>query len=178
MIAPIIEEWERTDGHLPSVHSALLEVIHYHNNNNKKFLNPEIWLVQLANMFDLNYPVEEKVMNYNFSSYPRIQRRIIDILEQIGHNPYRPRQPNGWPDTELEWVSPELIARRFQYPNKLMQFPLYKRRFPATDLNTIFGNNFENPEEIISYISKNNFDMDEFAGAVKTFAATGWSMYA
>ena len=178
MIAPIIEEWERTDGHLPSVHSALLEVIHYHNNNNKKFLNPEIWLVQLANMFDLNYPVEEKVMNYNFSSYPRVQRRIIDILEQIGHNPYRPRQPNGWPDTELEWVSPELIARRFQYPNKLMQFPLYKRRFPATDLNTIFGNNFENPEEIISYISKNNFDMDEFAGAVKTFATTGWSMYA
>ena len=59
-----------------------------------------------------------------------------------------------------------------------MQFPLYKRRFPATDLNTIFGNNFENPEEIISYISKNNFDMDEFAGAVKTFATTGWSMYA
>ena len=70
MIAPIIEEWEKTDGHLPSVHSALLEVIYYHNNNNKKFLNPEIWLVQLANMFDLNYPVEEKVMNYNFSSYP------------------------------------------------------------------------------------------------------------
>ena len=54
MLAPIIKAWEETDGHLPSIHKALVEVIYEFTDHELKFQNPEIWLLQVIKMTDAN----------------------------------------------------------------------------------------------------------------------------
>ena len=55
-------------------------------------------------------------MNYSFKSKPtNKQRQLSWILREIGNSPYRAKQPNGWSDFEIDWVSPELLLRRFWF---------------------------------------------------------------
>jgi len=72
--------------------------------------------MQLSRMFDLNIPLSSDMMNYNFKSRPtNRQGQLSWILREIGHSPYRAKQPNGWSDVEADWVSPELLLRRFWF---------------------------------------------------------------
>ena len=50
MIAPLIKAWEETDGDLPAVYKALIRVVYDHTGTHKKFLNPETWLLQCADI--------------------------------------------------------------------------------------------------------------------------------
>ena len=43
---------------------------------------------------------------------------------ELGHKPFRAKQPNGFPDTEAEWLSPEYLVRRLSLINNAKRFGL------------------------------------------------------
>ena len=149
MMQPIIDAWDATDGDLPSIHKALLDVAWTNSSAEKKFQNPEVWLLQLVKMTDAPWPPTPKEMIYDFKSKPnKRQRQPERLLRDLGLSPYRPTQPNGFPDTAPEWLSPELLIRRLAASREIG----FRARF---DLNydDVVTKNFDAPEDVLSHLS-------------------------
>lgn len=186
MTKPIVDAWTKSKGNLPDVHKALLKVAYTYADQYQKFHSPEVWFVHLANMFGIKYPVNADLMKYDYKAYPnQTQRMTGTILNEIGHNPFRPAQPNGWPDTEAEWISPELILRRFQFSNRLFRFPLYEaRKKNGADFEAAIKLNFDEHEIILKKIDHkklsngNGLGEDKYTAAVELLATSKWGMYA
>ena len=57
--------------------------------------------------------------DYELGYKPRQHHRKPErLLKEMGHHPYRAKQPNGWSDYSVDWLSPELIIRRLVYGAK------------------------------------------------------------
>ena len=148
MTAPIIAAWEESNGDLPTIHKALLSVIYDHADKEKKFQNPEIWMLQMVNMVGGSWPLQADEMKYNFKIKPNNhQRRPSFFMKEIGYEPYRPIQPNGYSDMESDWISPELLIRRFSAPKEIAQ-----RWIALKNFEVMIEKNFDDPEEIIALI--------------------------
>ena len=160
MMRPIIKAWDESGGDLPSIHKALLEVAYEYTGVFEKFQNPEIWLLQMATMADLNWPVASKDFKYDFSTKPtKHMRRVRDDLKEIGLQPYRPIQPNGWSDLSADWISPELILRRIVFARNfsVSGSDFYGRGFGPKNWSPVhmLQSNFDNLEPIVDYLSLN-----------------------
>jgi uncharacterized protein (DUF1800 family) len=70
-------------------------------------------------------------------------------MREIGYEPYRPIQPNGYSDMESDWISPELLIRRLSAPRELA-----KRSIDLEDFSEMIDKNFDNPEEMKVLIDK------------------------
>jgi len=152
MVAPLVDAWEKTDGDLPSVYKALIKVVYDHTGSHKKFLNPEVWLLQCVRMSGLNWPPSPEVMAYDFKSRPSQPARQPDIImRELGHNLLAPSQPNGWPDTEEEWLSPELLIRRLAASSKFANDPKYSA-FP--DYYKVAEKNFDAFDDVNYFLHK------------------------
>jgi uncharacterized protein (DUF1800 family) len=150
MIAPIISAWEKSGGNLPTIHKALLKVVYDHADKEEKFQNPEIWMLQMVHMVGGRWPLQADEMEYNFKMKPnRHQRRPKYFMREIGYEPYRPIQPNGYSDMESDWISPELLIRRLSAPRELA-----KRSIDLEDFSAMIDKNFDNPEEMKVLIDK------------------------
>ena len=156
MVQPVIDAWRETDGHLPAVYRALIRVVYEHTGNRKKFLNPEVWFLQSVKMTEAPWPPEPSAMEYDFKSRPKkMQRQPRSLMFEMGHPVYRPKQPNGWPDTEPEWLSPELLIRRLAVAKRVA------REYMAIGkLEKSIANNFDSAEDVIAYLKfcRNNPD--------------------
>ena len=155
MKEPIIKAFEKSDGFLPEIHKAAIKVAFQNNKKYKKFQTPENWFLQMAKLADINWPTTPKVMdNYDLGYIPRQeQRRPEKLLKEMGHHPYRAKQPNGWSDYTADWLSPELLIRRLVYGrNSYYEMKLENRNFDFYE--KIISKNFENPDKIISSISQ------------------------
>ena len=68
-------------------------------------------------------------------------------MNDMGHNLISPAQPNGWPDTEAEWLSPELLIRRLAVADRI--------QYPLTPIyETITKRNFDQPEVLLDLLQK------------------------
>ena len=151
MIAPIRDVFEKTGGDLPSVHKMLMKVVWDHAPDNQKFHNPEVWLLQMVNMTGATWPPSPDMMAYDFDDYPsRMLRAPQKYMREIGHEPYRPDQPNGWPDTKLEWLSPELLIRRLTFAKR---FSEGVHQPQDLDHQRMIAKNFDNAEEVQASIA-------------------------
>ena len=114
--------------------------------------------MQLSRMFDLNIPLSSEKMNYSFSSKPnRRQRQLSWILREIGHSPYRAKQPNGWSDFEADWVSPELLLRRFWFSSVELPILVKSGNRSHDFILACLKNNFEDYENMASLIHQFRF---------------------
>ena len=148
MILPIITAWDKSNGNLPEIHKALLKVVYDHSDKEEKFQNPETWMLQMVNMVGANWPLQADEMKYNFRIKPNNhQRRPRFFMKEIGYEPYRPIQPNGFSDMESDWISPELLIRRMSAPKEISQ-----RNIKLKNFKTMIEKNFDNPEEIKALI--------------------------
>ena len=118
----------------------------------KRVFEPETWLLQCVRIGGLNWPPSPEVMEYDFKSKPRNEARQPGFyMRELGHDILAPSQPNGWPETEAEWMSPELLIRRlafaskFSKDNKIGQFTNY---FKAAEKN------FDDTENVQKYLKK------------------------
>ena len=144
MIAPIVDAWEKSDGNLPIIHKALLKVIFDHSDKEEKFQNPEIWMLQMVHMVGGSWPLQADEMKYNFKIKPNNhQRRPRFFMKEIGYEPYRPIQPNGFSDLESDWISPELLIRRMSAPKEIA-----KRKIILKNFEKMIDKNFDNTEEM------------------------------
>ncbi len=51
MIAPVQEAWRKSDGHLPTIHKAVMAVAWDYADKTQKFQAPETWFLQSARIF-------------------------------------------------------------------------------------------------------------------------------
>ena len=153
MVDPVIKAWTNSNGNLIKIHKAVIKQAYKNNNFTYKFQLPEVWIMQLSRIFDLNLPISSKKMNYEFKFEPsNRQEQLTWYLNEVGHSPYRPKQPNGWSDYEVDWVSPELLLRRLWFasneiPNHV-KIENYSHRFMSLCLER----NFDNHERMTSMI--------------------------
>ena len=153
MVDPVIKAWTNSNGNLIKIHKAVIQQAYKNNNFTYKFQLPEVWIMQLSRIFDLNLPISSKKMNYEFKFEPsNRQEQLTWYLNEVGHSPYRPKQPNGWSDYEVDWVSPELLLRRLWFasneiPNHV-KIENYSHRFMSLCLER----NFDDHEIMTSMI--------------------------
>jgi len=158
MIKPVIEAWIKSNGSLIEIHKAVIKQAYKYNEITHKFHSPEIWLMQLSRMFDLNIPLSSEKMKYKFKSEPnRKQRQLSWILREIGHSPYRAKQPNGWSDFEVDWVSPELLLRRLWFASVELPILIKSGNRSHDFILACLKNNFEDHQNMASLIEQFRF---------------------
>ena len=150
MVAPVIKAWKDTDGYLPAVHKALIRVVYAHTGTHRKFLNPEVWLLQCAKLGEAPWPPTPEEMTYDFKSKPRGRlNRPRSVMWEMGHHPFRPAQPNGWPDTEAEWLSPELLIRRLAVAREISKRTRHDPAYRET-----IARNFDSDGDLVEYLRR------------------------
>ena len=157
MKKPIIKAFKDSDGFLPEIHKAAIKVAFEYNDQYKKFQNPENWFIQMSKLSDFKWPPSPKLMDtYELGNKPLgIYRKPEWKLNDLGHNPYRAAQPNGFSDLAIDWISPELLIRRLVYAKDTYELTRSENN-NLEFYEKIVNKNFDNPEKILKYLEKTN----------------------
>ena len=163
MKQPIIDAFKKSDGFIPEIHKAAIKVAFEYNDKYKKFQTPENWLIQVAKIADLNWPPSPDLMDkYELGQKPfDSQREPERLLRNIGHHPYRAKQPNGWSDHSDDWISPELLIRRLVYAKASHNFTKMENNKNAEYYEQIVEKNFDNPSKIMKYLNQKNRSVEK-----------------
>ena len=155
MMEPIIKAWEKSDGFLPEVHKAAIEVAFNYSDKHNKFQNPENWLLQMSKMSDVDLIPTPKLMDlYALGQKPTNgQRSSEHLLRELGHHPYLAKQPNGWSDISDDWMSPELLIRRLVYSKEAYYKKSGKSQTPEF-YEEMVKKNYDNPNEILQILNQ------------------------
>ena len=155
MMEPIIKAWEKSDGFLPEVHKAAIEVAFNYSDRHNKFQNPENWLLQMSKMSDVDLIPTPKLMDlYALGQKPTNgQRSSEHLLRELGHHPYLAKQPNGWSDISDDWMSPELLIRRLVYAKEAYYKKSGKSQTPEF-YEEMVQKNYDNPNEILQILNQ------------------------
>lgn len=145
MITHVMAAYQATDGLLPALHLAVLEAADRYGDAYQKFQSPEIWLLQSARMLGGEWPGKPSDYETDFTAKPENKMRMPrHVLAELGHLPYRPAQPNGFPDDKASWLSPEYLARRLAIAQGADRLSLYDASRPLSDvINDAVARNFE-----------------------------------
>ncbi len=153
MVNPVIKAWTNSNGNLIKIHKAVIQQAYKNNNFTYKFQLPEVWIMQLSRIFDLNLPISSKKMNYEFKFEPsNRQEQLTWYLNEVGHSPYRPKQPNGWSDYEVDWISPELLLRRLWFASNEIPNHVKIENYSHSFMSLCLERNFDNHERMTSMI--------------------------
>ena len=153
MVDPVIKAWTNSNGNLIKIHKAVIQQAYKNNNFTYKFQLPEVWIMQLSRIFDLNLPISSKKMNYEFKFEPsNRQEQLTWYLNEVGHSPYRPKQPNGWSDYEVDWVSPELLLRRLWFASNEIPNHVKIKNYSHSFMSLCLERNFDDHERMTSMI--------------------------
>ena len=163
MKQPIIDAFKKSDGFIPEIHKAAIKVAFEYNDKYKKFQTPENWLIQVAKVADLNWPPSPDLMDkYELGQRPFDSQREPEwLLQNIGHHPYRAKQPNGWSDHSADWISPELLIRRLVYAKASYNFAKMENNKNAEYYVNMVENNFDNPSKIMKYLNQKNRSVEK-----------------
>ena len=103
------------------------------------------------------YPIPEYYMDKFVLGYRASDKqRFSDwLLEDLGCNPYTSKQPNGYSDLSVDWMSTELMIRRLLYARKAYHMMNFKEQGDDTLHEKIVLNNFDEPDKILKILSKN-----------------------
>ena len=160
VIQYVMDTWKQSDGDLPTIHKAVVEIAFKNPQFNRKFLMPETWWLQASRMLDIEFLMtKESFWKHDFSRWPEAQFQITRLMEDLGHHPFDFKQPNGYMDNEEEWISPEMMIRRLVYAKD--SFNYFKSDNAKKDnfrdfLVTAINKNFDNPDEIANEIFTEN----------------------
>ena len=153
MVDPVIKAWINSNGNLIKIHKAVIQQAYKNNNFTYKFQLPEVWIMQLSRIFDLNLPISSKKMQYEFKFEPsNRQGQLTWYLNEVGHSPYRPKQPNGWSDYEVDWISPELLLRRLWFASNEIPNHVKIENYSHSFMSLCLERNFDNHERMTSMI--------------------------
>ncbi len=102
--APAVERiaalFRSTDGHLPSVHRALLELPQAWARENVKLKSPSDLVVSTLRGLDIAPPPDGK---------------LIGSLKLLNQLPFSAPSPAGWPDVAEHWGSPNALMQRIDW---------------------------------------------------------------
>ena len=107
----VTSAWLDTKGHLPSVHSAMLERATV--SNRPKVQWPITWLftvlrVSKAHLIQGFDDLHDELLDMHG------EYRIRTLMEEIGQDFWSRRQPDGFSNMASDWISPEHFDRRIR----------------------------------------------------------------
>ena len=155
MIQVVVDTWKKSNGMLPDIHRAVVRAAWTFGDEYRKFQMPETWFLQVARMSGASWPGHPGTFDYDFESKPTsAQRQPARVLAELGHKPFRAKQPNGFPDTEAEWLSPEYLVRRLSLINNAKRFGLRPNDLdmPAF-IDSVINRNFDAPKELYEFVT-------------------------
>ena len=117
-IAAIRSAWLDSEGDLPTVHRAVANVAL--NSESRKFLWPMTWLSQLVRISDSRLCAGFAQFERRF--FTDATRMPGDIMDELGMNFWSSRQPNGFSDQKVDWVSSEHFERRIRFAQILFRY--------------------------------------------------------
>lgn len=103
--------YDQEKGNLSKVYMGLLDILDRLPHENSKFLNPEIWTYQCFKTLNVETFKTISDGHYSFETLPL---HIDYLLTEMGMLHGQAAQPNGWPETEVGWLSNEYLDRRLR----------------------------------------------------------------
>lgn len=103
-----------SQGHLPTVHDALLREAWGTMSLTRKFASPETWVLQAHRSLGIDLPRALPLEGQGGLKY-------FYVLGDLGQALPRCPQPNGWPIRSEEWISKEMLDRRIRYAVLLLK---------------------------------------------------------
>lgn len=101
-----------TKGDLVAVHSAVVDEALTVGPHHGKFAKPSIWLQQAHRTLDVMPTIE-------MPSARHLKNGLVAVYDDLGEPFAAQPQPNGWPDTEADWLSKAMLDRRVRYANTI-----------------------------------------------------------
>ena len=101
--------WFDTNGHLPTVHHAVLDRAHI--TSQPKFQWPFTWFMTVLRTFQVNLIQGFDDLHQELLSIGG-EYRIEHICREIGQDFWARRQPDGFSLQSEDWISPEHLDRR------------------------------------------------------------------
>jgi uncharacterized protein (DUF1800 family) len=96
------------------LHQTVIEEVAKQGPKFRKFLAPELWFWQLHRATKKSFWMDFMGKDPNQGS-DQINSRLFELGQLHSKAP----QPNGWPDYEAEWITPEFLDRRIRYAHML-----------------------------------------------------------
>jgi uncharacterized protein (DUF1800 family) len=103
-VTRIAKVFRDSDGSLPEVHAALVDLPEAWNNKAGKYKTPHEFVVSA----------------FRASGFvPQNPQQAVGPLQLLGQAPYRPGSPAGWPDTASQWDGPDALLKRVEWSAQL-----------------------------------------------------------
>jgi uncharacterized protein (DUF1800 family) len=109
--APLVERiaavYLDSDGDLATVHAALVNASEPWQETFAKYKTPQDFVISTFRAFD---------------RVPDDGKFIVGALDMMGHTPYRPGSPAGWPDTAEQWGGADSLYKRIEWANTVARY--------------------------------------------------------
>jgi uncharacterized protein (DUF1800 family) len=96
----IAKVFRDSDGHLPTVHRAVVELSDAWTTPFAKFKTPHDFVISTYRAFDF---------------VPTTPQQIFGSFQLLGQRPYTPGSPAGWPDVASQWDGPDALMKRIEW---------------------------------------------------------------
>ncbi len=100
VVERVTRAFQDSEGHLPSIHRALVESSQAWAEPLAKFKTPHDFVTSTFRAFDF---------------IPPNPQQIIAPFQLLGQRPYSPGSPAGWPDTASQWDGPDALMKRIEW---------------------------------------------------------------
>jgi len=135
-IQKIYKVWKSSDGDLSEIHKVTLEVAQ--KTKIKKFLWPTTWMFQCIRISGAQF-ISDRNRNNGFgeiqdNGLPKFEP--LSILDEIGHNFWASRQPDGYSEKKQDWVSTEHFDRRIRIASRIYRA---KSTISGEEIAEIYG---------------------------------------
>jgi uncharacterized protein (DUF1800 family) len=102
----IAKVFTTSEGHLPAVHRAVIELASAWKESNRKFKAPHDFVVSTFRALDFA---------------PKQPQQVLSAFDSLGQRPYTPGSPAGWPDTASHWDGPDALMKRIEWSTAIGQ---------------------------------------------------------
>lgn len=100
----IAKVFRDSDGHLPTVHRALIELPQAWQPAAVKYKTPHEFVVSTLRCLDF---------------VPPQPQQVVAPFQLLGQRPYSPGSPAGWPDTAAQWDGPDALLKRIEWATRI-----------------------------------------------------------
>jgi uncharacterized protein (DUF1800 family) len=102
----VAKAFRDSDGHLPTVHRAVLDLAQAWQTPAAKFKTPHEFLVSTF-----------RALHY----VPKQPQQVLSSFDALGQRPYTPGSPAGWPDAAGSWDGPDALMKRIEWTTGIAQ---------------------------------------------------------
>lgn len=105
-VEKIAKVFRDTEGHLPSVHLAVVELAQAWQEPFVKFKTPHEFVISTF-----------RALNF----VPPQPQQVVAPFQLLGQRPFTPGSPAGWPDTANQWDGSDALMKRIEWSTALGQ---------------------------------------------------------